>query len=106
MSTPVESWVQQYWERDVLPTLQDYVRIPNVSAAYDADSKAHGHMDRAVELIRQWCAARPLPGLVVEVHELEGRSPVLYLELPATAPGADDTVLLYGHLDKQPEMTG
>ncbi|HVU72368.1 MAG TPA: M20/M25/M40 family metallo-hydrolase [Mycobacteriales bacterium] len=106
MSTSVESWVQQYWERDVLPTLQDYVRIPNVSAAYDADWKAHGHMDRAVELIRQWCAARPLPGLVVEVHELEGRSPVLYLELPATGPGADDTVLLYGHLDKQPEMTG
>ena len=101
----MSAWVEQYWERDVLPTLQDYVRIPNVSAAYDADWKAHGHMDRAVELIRQWCAARPLTGLTVEVHELEGRTPVIYLELPGTS-ATDDTVLLYGHLDKQPEMAG
>ena len=101
----MSAWVDEYWERDVLPTLQDYVRIPNVSAAYDADWKAHGHMDRAVELIRQWCAARPLPGLTVEVHELAGRTPVIYMELPGTS-ATDDTVLLYGHLDKQPEMVG
>ena len=68
-------------------------------------------MDAAVELIRGWCAARPIPGMSVGVHELPGRSPVIVVEVPPTggAPSTmtgDDTVLLYGHLDKQPEMEG
>ena len=43
----------------------------------------------------------------MEVHELAGRTPVIVIEVPAFggAP-ADDTVVLYGHLDKQPEMHG
>src|SRR5690606_15401996 len=48
-----------------------------------------------------------LPGLVVEVIRLEGRTPLIYLEIPATGDETgEDCVLLYGHLDKQPEMTG
>jgi acetylornithine deacetylase/succinyl-diaminopimelate desuccinylase-like protein len=91
------------WERDVLPALEDYVRIPNRSPLFDPQWAAHGHMDRAVELAASWCRARPVPGLEVEVLRLAGRTPVLVLEVPGEGPG---TVLLYGHLDKQPEMTG
>jgi acetylornithine deacetylase/succinyl-diaminopimelate desuccinylase-like protein len=40
----------------------------------------------------------------VEVVRLEGRTPLIYIEIPAA--DGDDCVLLYGHLDKQPEMTG
>ena len=94
------------WERDILPTLQEYVAIPNVSEAYDADWAEHGHMDRAVELIRSWCAARPIDGLTVEVQEIPGRTPLIVMEVPPTDPSCTDTVLLYGHLDKQPEMDG
>jgi acetylornithine deacetylase/succinyl-diaminopimelate desuccinylase-like protein len=63
-------------------------------------------MQRAVDLVAGWCRARPIPGLVVEVHELPGRTPVILMEIPPTGGDATDTVLLYGHLDKQPEMTG
>jgi acetylornithine deacetylase/succinyl-diaminopimelate desuccinylase-like protein len=64
-------------------------------------------MDRAVELIRAWCANRSIAGLTVEVHELPGRTPLILMEVPAFGSGSgDDTVLLYGHLDKQPEMAG
>jgi acetylornithine deacetylase/succinyl-diaminopimelate desuccinylase-like protein len=95
------------WATSVLPTLHDFIRIPNVSAAFDADWHAHGHMHRAVDLVRDWCAHRSIVGMVVEVHELPGRSPLLLIEVPAFGGGSDtDTVLLYGHVDKQPEMTG
>ncbi len=90
-----------------MPLLHDYIAIPNVSPVFDPEWKSNGHMDRAVALIADWCRARPIPGLTVDVVELDGRTPVILVEIPATG-GADDTdtVLLYGHLDKQPEMEG
>ena len=103
----VAEHVTAVWADDVLPMLHDYIRIPCVSQAYDPDWKAHGHQDQATEMIRAWCADRSIAGLTVEVHELPGRSPLIVAEVPAFAGGpAGDTVLLYGHCDKQPEMTG
>jgi acetylornithine deacetylase/succinyl-diaminopimelate desuccinylase-like protein len=97
----------EVWKESITPTLYDYIAIPNVSEAYDADWKAHGFMDQAVALITDWCRARPIPGITVEVVQLEGLSPLILMEIPpAGGADADDTVLLYGHLDKQPEMSG
>lgn len=54
-----------------------------------------------------WARAQAIEGMQVEVVRLEGRTPLIFIEIPATgAESGDDTVLLYGHLDKQPEMTG
>ncbi|MGB8861168.1 MAG: M20/M25/M40 family metallo-hydrolase [Ilumatobacteraceae bacterium] len=106
-SNRIAQHVAGVWEDDVLPMLHEYIRIPCVSQAFDPDWKAHGHQDRATEMIRSWCAARSIAGLKVEVHELPGRSPLIVAEVPAFAGGdATDTVLLYGHCDKQPEMVG
>ena len=106
LSPAAHDLVDARWE-EILPVLHDYIAIPNVSEAFDPEWREHGHMDAAVELVRAWCAARPIPGLSVEVHELPDRSPVVVIEVPPTGGGAaDDTVLLYGHLDKQPEMEG
>jgi acetylornithine deacetylase/succinyl-diaminopimelate desuccinylase-like protein len=99
--------VDRVWDDEIVPALHEYIAIPNVSVLYDPQWREHGHMDRAVELIRAWCAARSIAGLTVEVQQLPGRTPVILMEIPAFGSGsADDTVLLYGHLDKQPEMTG
>jgi len=97
------SSARSVWQESILPQLVDYVAIPNESPLFDPEWAANGHMRRAVELAAAWCRQRPLDGLTVEVVELEGRTPVLLLELPGDV---DDTVLLYGHLDKQPPMTG
>ncbi|HEX9259059.1 MAG TPA: M20/M25/M40 family metallo-hydrolase [Acidimicrobiales bacterium] len=97
----------EVWQRDIVPALSDYIRIPNVSPAFDARWSEHGYMAKAVELVSSWCKARPIPGMTCFVHELEGRSPLLFIDIPASDPSlAGDTILLYGHLDKQPEMTG
>lgn len=95
------------WET-IVPVLHDYIAIPNVSLDFDPLWREHGFMAQAVDLIAGWCRARPIPGMTLEVMELPGRTPMIVIEVPATNPNADaaDTVLLYGHLDKQPEMEG
>jgi acetylornithine deacetylase/succinyl-diaminopimelate desuccinylase-like protein len=98
-----ESLIEQSWQDSIVPQLIDYIRIPNKSPMFDPDWQAHGYMDAAVDLIETWCHAQPLRGLSVEVVRLPGRTPLIYMEIPGDA---DATVLLYGHLDKQPEMTG
>jgi acetylornithine deacetylase/succinyl-diaminopimelate desuccinylase-like protein len=95
----------QLWERDALPAITEYIRIPNQSPHFDKNWVAAGHMARATDLIENWCKARAarLRGLRVERLQLPNRTPLLYLELPGHG---EETVLLYGHLDKQPEMSG
>ena len=87
----------------IVPTLVDYIRIPNKSPDFDPDWASNGHMREAMDLIVAWCREHPVNGMELEVVELPGRTPLLFIEIPG---GIDDTVLLYGHMDKQPEMTG
>jgi acetylornithine deacetylase/succinyl-diaminopimelate desuccinylase-like protein len=100
-------YVTEVWDRDIVPTLQDYIRIPNVSPVFEENWESLGHMQRAVALLADWCRVRPIPGLTLEVHEIAGLTPVILMEIPPANGGpSDDTVLLYGHLDKQPELYG
>ncbi len=106
-ASKVDRFVAQKWDDDIVPQLVEYIRIPNKSPMFDADWKAHGHMDQAVELMAGWARRQDIPGMQVDVIELEGRTPLIFIEIPAAHGGRDDDcVLLYGHLDKQPEMTG
>ena len=91
------------WDDSILEQLIAYVRIPNKSPLFDPQWERHGHMDRAVELMAQWCRRQRLPGARVEVRRLAGRTPLLLVDVPGELDGC---VLLYGHLDKQPEFTG
>ncbi len=101
--------VERVWADDILPALAEYIAVPAVSLLFDPEWEAHGHVADAVALIRGWCEQRPIDGLSVWVHELAGRTPVVVCEVDAFGGGGagdDDTVLLYGHLDKQPPMDG
>ncbi len=91
------------FRESIVPRLCDYIRIPNKSPLFDAEWEAHGHMLRAAELMAAWCREQSITGLKVEILHEPGRTPVLFCEIPGS--GAD-TVLLYGHMDKQPEFTG
>jgi len=103
----ISEYVARVWDHEILGPLQDYITIPNVSAAYEANWAELGHTERAVELIRDWCARRPIDGMTVEVQRLEGRSPLIIIDVaPFGVADHGGTVVLYGHLDKQPEMTG
>jgi acetylornithine deacetylase/succinyl-diaminopimelate desuccinylase-like protein len=93
----------ELYASSIVPTLCEYIEIPSKSPGFDPDWERSGHLQRAMELIVAWCRARRLDGMRLEVIRLPGRTPLLYIEVPGTV---DDTVLLYGHMDKQPEMTG
>jgi acetylornithine deacetylase/succinyl-diaminopimelate desuccinylase-like protein len=101
----VSGFIDAVWDEDVVPCLTDYIRIPNKSPAFDPNWAANGHMDRAVELFAEWAKRKivQLPGAELEVLRLPGRTPLILIDIPGDAPG---NILLYGHLDKQPEMAG
>ena len=96
-------FVERAWTDRIIPALTDYLRIPNQSPAYDPDWNRNGHMDRAVELVVDWVRAQDVPGLSLDVVRLDGRTPLVFIEVPGQT---QETVLLYGHLDKQPPMHG
>ncbi len=98
-------FIDRLWDEEIIPTLTDYIRIPNKSPMFDPEWEKHGHMAKAVALFEAWAKkhCEKLKGATVEVVKPEGRTPLIFIEVPGTAPG---NVLLYGHLDKQPEMKG
>jgi len=102
-SDRTRAFVQRAWDDDIVPTLTEYIRIPAKSPMFDVHWAEHGHLERAVGLITDWARRRKIEGLAIEVVRLPGRTPVILMEAPGTG---GDTVLLYGHCDKQPEMVG
>ncbi len=91
------------FKESIVPRLCEYIRIPNKSPLFDANWQKNGHMDRAAQLMADWCREQPIQGLKVEILRAEGRTPLLFCEIPGSG---EDTALLYGHMDKQPEFTG
>ncbi|MER5394872.1 M20/M25/M40 family metallo-hydrolase [Saccharopolyspora sp. NPDC002686] len=102
----VSKTVDRVWDESVLPSLSELVEIPAVSPAFDADWVESGHLDAAVEHVRRWITARGIEGAEIEVVRLPERTPLLLVDIPATEGAAEGTVLLYGHLDKQPPVGG
>jgi acetylornithine deacetylase/succinyl-diaminopimelate desuccinylase-like protein len=95
--------IDSFWDREILPALQAYIRIPNESPLFDPDWQAHGHMQRAVTLVADWIRRQQIPGGNLQVLQDGDRTPLLLVEFPGDTP---ETVLMYGHLDKQPPMVG
>ena len=100
------SQVSAQWDGDIVQQISDYIAIPAKSPGFDADWKAHGYIDTVMRNAATWVEAQKVEGLTLEVIRLEGRTPVLFFEIPATRADSTQTVLMYGHLDKQPEFTG
>jgi len=101
-----QKFIDEVWMDSIVPELVEYVKIPNKSPHFDPDWEEHGYMEDAVQQIAAWCEAQDIKGKTLEIVRLEGRTPLIFMEIPGTEEDNQDTVLLYGHLDKQPEMTG
>lgn len=95
------------WDERIVPALTEFIAVPAKSPMFDADWARHGHIEHVVQSAAAWVQARGLPGLQLEIVRLAGRTPLLFFEVPAHGGYCGtDTVLLYGHLDKQPEFEG
>jgi acetylornithine deacetylase/succinyl-diaminopimelate desuccinylase-like protein len=99
--------IADHWDTGIVAQLIDYVRIPAKSPHFDPEWEKNGHIERVIRLAHAWVRDQPVRGLELEIVRLPGRTPLLFFDVPASAGAAGDrTVLLYGHLDKQPETTG
>ena len=106
-STALLRRASKQWDADIVPQLIEYVKLPAKSPSFEAEWKRAGQIQRAIEQAQKFVAAQPVKNMTLEVITLEGRTPVLFFDIPGTgAKATGKTVLLYGHLDKQPEMTG
>ncbi|MEN9630319.1 MAG: hypothetical protein RJA10_3547, partial [Pseudomonadota bacterium] len=102
----LSAYADEAWDQRIVPALTDYIQVPAKSPMFDAKWSEHGLLDRVTRDAAAWVESRGVAGLKLEVIRLEGRTPLIFFDIPATRPGAGDTVLLYGHLDKQPEFNG
>lgn len=107
--TQAQSFIDHKWDQEIVPELVEYIKIPNKSPHFDPDWEKHGYMEQAVQQIAAWCDAQNIPGKTLSIVRIEGRTPVIFMEIPSsngTNDPNEDTILMYGHLDKQPEMVG
>src|SRR5579885_3328898 len=95
----LKSFIGTLWDDAVVPSLTDYIRIPNKSPSFDPDWATRGYMDDAVKLMSAWAEKQlsAVPGAKLEVVRLPSRTPVIFIEIPGEG---EEPVLLYGHLDK------
>jgi acetylornithine deacetylase/succinyl-diaminopimelate desuccinylase-like protein len=104
----VLSSVTKAWDEDLVGQLSDYIEIPAKSPAFDPNWEKAGYLDTVLQRAATWIEAQKVPGLKLEVLRLPGRTPVMFFEVAATRSthSASQTILMYGHLDKQPEFDG
>lgn len=95
--------LSQTWDQEIIPVLQDYIRIPNQSPLFDQHWEKNGYMKQAMDLIVNWCDQQPLKNKKIKLLQEKNRTPLLLIDIPGNT---DKTILLYGHMDKQPAMTG
>lgn len=99
----LSAFIADRWDADIVGQLVEYIKIPNKSPMFDADWQKHGYMEQATQLLADWAKAQAIDGMQVEIVRLENRTPLIFIEIDGSG---EDCVLMYGHLDKQPEMTG
>ena len=100
------SFVDEAWAERIVPCLTEYIAVPAKSPMFDPEWEARGLIDKVVRDAAAWVESRKVPGLTLEVVRQPGRTPVIFFEVPATKAASTQTVLMYGHLDKQPEFSG
>jgi acetylornithine deacetylase/succinyl-diaminopimelate desuccinylase-like protein len=105
-ASALAAFADRTWDEDIVPALTDYIAVPAKSPMFDPDWAKNGYIDRVVADAAAWVEAKKVQGLKLEVIRLPGRTPLICFEVPSTKPGCDDTVVMYGHLDKQPEFNG
>ena len=102
-SEKLQQDISTFWDNQILPTIIEYIKFPNKSPVFDPDWEANGYMDQVVDLASDWVNKHKPDNSTLNIYKEAGRTPLMILDVPGNSDG---TVLMYGHLDKQPEMEG
>ncbi len=105
-ASAIAAFASRSWDDEIVPALTRYIEIPAKSPMFDADWQRNGHIERVIQDAARWVESQQVAGLRLEVVRIDGRTPVIFFEVPATRSASTDTICMYGHLDKQPEFNG
>lgn len=109
----MKKFIHDSMELMVIPAICEFIKIPNQSRNYDPDWKSAKLQLQACDFAMKYAQNLNVKGLKMQlVHENEERTPFIFVEIPAfdgvnsiEDPPTSKTVVLYGHLDKQPPLT-
>tara|TARA_R110000868_G_scaffold32183_9_gene117354 strand:+ start:5939 stop:7399 length:1461 start_codon:yes stop_codon:yes gene_type:complete len=107
--TKIQKFIDQTFDKSIIPELEAYIKIPCKSPLFDKNWQNNKYLDKAVKQLYNWVKAQNITALEIEIINLPNRTPLIYIEIPANYPDKinhNETILLYGHMDKQPEFNG
>ena len=103
MNNTETDFINNFWDEKITPALIDYIKIPNKSPSFDSNWEKNGYMNQALKLAVEWSKKNMPQNGKISAKRIEGRTPIILIDIPGEKPG---NILMYGHLDKQPEMEG
>jgi acetylornithine deacetylase/succinyl-diaminopimelate desuccinylase-like protein len=95
--------IYKMFDESALPSLIEYIKIPNTSRDFDTQYATNGLLEKAADHVAQWVKSLELKDCTVEIIQHEGYTPIIFTEIKGDLPY---TVFYYGHFDKQPAFTG
>lgn len=102
----IEPFVTSFFEKDVVPGLMNFIKIPNCSPSYDQNWQTNGYQEKAALFIKEWVESKNLKNTNVNIIQEPNRTPFIYIEVEASKKDDNRSILLYGHFDKQPGLSG
>lgn len=101
----IQEFIDQHVDEGLIPALMEFIRIPSLSTLFDPEWEKNGYMERAQEILLQYVDSLQIQGLSYEILKEPGMPWLVYGEVQATSSNLG-TILMYGHMDKQPHLNG
>ena len=99
----LQSRITKSIDEEIIPKLMDYIRVPSLSPLYDPFWESNGLMAAAQEILLSYMLSLNLKGYTHDLLKEPGLPWLFYGEVSATDPSLG-TILIYGHMDKQPHF--
>ena len=102
----LKKYVEKQFTTNVLPNLMNFIRIPNLSPFFDPNWDTNGLLLKAANLIVSYANSLNIKNAEINLLQDSPYTPLIFIDVPASRPNDQRTVLFYAHYDKQPHGKG
>ena len=99
-------YIEKMFTYNTLPNLMNFIRIPNLSPAFDNNWNTNGYLLKAANLIISFAKSLEIKNAEINLIQDQGYTPLIYIDIQSSRKNDTRTVLFYSHFDKQPHGTG
>ena len=101
-----QKYVEKMFTYNTLPYLMDFIRIPNLSPAFDYNWSTNGLLEKTANFVLSFINSLSLKNATTNLIQDKGYTPLIFIEISPSRPNDSRTILFYAHFDKQPHGTG